>query len=147
MLTRQDLIAPSAPRLAVPQVVVPLARLDRPTLGALAFARSISLDVTALHVAGDAAEGERMRRRWAERRDGIPLVIVESGRDGLIPHVVAYLDERARGDPERPLAIVLAHVVPRPLWSHLLQDQTTLRLKLRLFFRPNTVVVDVPYHV
>ncbi len=88
-----------------------------------------------------------MRRRWAERRDGIPLVIVESGREGLIPHVVAYLDERARGDPERPLAIVLAHVVPRPLWSHLLQDQTTLRLKLRLFFRPNTVVVDVPYHV
>jgi hypothetical protein len=28
-----------------------------------------------------------------------------------------------------------------------LHNQTALRLKLRLFFRPNTVVVDVPYHM
>jgi len=28
-----------------------------------------------------------------------------------------------------------------------LHNQTALRLKLRLFFRPNTVVIDVPYHL
>jgi hypothetical protein len=131
----------------VPQVVVPLARLERPELGALAYARSISLDVTALHVARNAADGERMRRRWAARNDGIALVIIESRRRGLIPHVVAYLDERERSDGERPLTVVLSQLVPRRRWAQLLHDQTALRLKLRLFFRPNTVVVDIPYHI
>ena len=134
-------------RLAVPQVVVPLAALDRSTLGALAFARSISPDVTALHVTHDAAGAERMRRRWAVRNDGIALVIVESPRAGLVPRLLDYLDERERMDPERPLAVVLAQLVPRRIWSHVLNDQTSVRLKLRLFFRPNTVVVDVPYHL
>jgi hypothetical protein len=133
-------------RLAVPQVVVPLATLDRSTLGALAFARSISADVTAVHVTGDAASAERMRRRWAVRNDGIALVIVES-RAGFVRRLLDYLDERERGDPERPVAVVLAQLVPRRIWSHLLHDQTSVRLKLRLLFRPNTVVVDVPYHL
>ena len=126
---------------------MPLARLDRPALGALAFARSISLDVTALHVTGGAAESERVRRGWAARNDGIALVVVESPRGGLAAPLLAYLDERERSDPERPLAVVLAQVVSHRPWGHLLHDPTALWLKLRLFFRPNTVVVDVPYHL
>jgi hypothetical protein len=42
---------------------------------------------------------------------------------------------------------VLAEFVPRHLWEYPLHNQTALRLKLRLFFRPNTVVIDVPYHL
>jgi hypothetical protein len=43
--------------------------------------------------------------------------------------------------------VVLSEFVPRHLWEHLLHNQVALRLKLRLFFRRNTVVVDVPYHL
>jgi hypothetical protein len=34
---------------------------------------------------------------------------------------------------------------PRHWWENLLHNQTGLRLKLRLFSRPNTIVADVPY--
>jgi hypothetical protein len=135
------------PRLAVPHVIVPVARLDRSALAALAYARSISLDVTALHVTDDAAEAAAMRRRWALRNDGIPLVIIESPYRALIPPLLAYIDEREKADPERPITVVLAEFVPHRFWDYLLHNQTALRLKLRLFFRPNTVVVDVPYHL
>ena len=103
--------------------------------------------MTALHVTEDAAAGERMRQRWAARNDGIPLVIIESPYRSLISPLLAYLDARERADPERPITVVLAEFVPRRFWDYLLHNQTALRLKLRLFFRPNTVVVDVPYHV
>lgn len=135
------------PRLAVPHVVVPIARLDRAALAALAFARSISLDVTALHVVRSHADGDRMRRRWEARGDGIALVVIASPYGDLIAQLLAYLDERERTDPERPITVVLAELVPRRVWDHLLHAQTALRLKLRLFFRPNTVVIDVPYHL
>jgi amino acid transporter len=135
------------PRVAVPHVIVPVARLDRAALHALAFARSISLDVTAVHVADDAGSAERMRERWRARDDGIALVVIESPYRALIPPLLAYVDARARQDPERPITVVLAEFVPRHFWEYVLHNQTALRLKVRLFFRPNTVVVDVPYHL
>ncbi len=133
--------------MAVPHVIVPIARLDRAALHALAFARSISADITAVHVADDARAAERMRERWRSRDDGIALVVIESPYRALIPPLLAYVEARARQDPERPITVVLAEFVPRHFWEYVLHNQTALRLKLRLFFRPNTVVVDVPYHL
>jgi hypothetical protein len=42
---------------------------------------------------------------------------------------------------------VLSEFVPSHWWENLLHNQTALRLKLRLFSRPNTIVADVPYHL
>jgi amino acid transporter len=145
-LTLERLDTP-LPRVAVPHVIVPVARLDRAALNALAFARSISTDVTAVHVADDASAAERMRERWRARDDGIAMVVIESPYRALIPPLLAYVDARARQDPERPITMVLAEFVPRHFWEYVLHNQTALRLKLRLFFRPNTVVIDVPYHL
>jgi hypothetical protein len=36
--------------------------------------------------------------------------------------------------------------VPRNWWEWILHSQTALRIKLSLLFRPNTIVIDVPYH-
>ena len=137
---------PRLPRLA-PRVIVPIARMDRPSLEALRYARSISLDVTAVHVTDDRARIEGMQRRLdrvgraGEARD--PRVAVP-GAD----RAAARLHRRGRGvRAGRPTTVVLAEFVPRHLWEFPLHNQTALRLKLRLFFRPNTVVVDVPFHL
>jgi hypothetical protein len=126
-------------RLAVPQVVVPIERLDRATLRALAYARAISSDATALVLAADG-DAERLRRHLRERGDGVAVAIRPPGA------LAAYLDEREREDPERPITVVVSDVVPRRRWSNPLHAEA-LRLKVRLFFRPNTVVVDVPFHL
>ena len=43
--------------------------------------------------------------------------------------------------------MVLPEFVARHWWEHLLHNQTALRLKAALLFRPNTVVTSVPYHL
>jgi amino acid transporter len=136
-------------RRASPRVLVLVARLDRASLEALAYARSIAPHVTAVHVTDDPAEGERMRGRWgALDIDGdTDLVILESPYRALVPPLVAYIDALQKQEPERSLTVVLSEFVPRHPWEYLLHNQAALRLKLRLFFRPNTVVIDVPYHV
>ena len=57
---------------AEPIVIVPVARLDRPALGALAFARKLSDRATAIHVTNDAARCHRASRAVvsAWERDG-----------------------------------------------------------------------------
>ncbi len=130
-----------------PLVVVPVARLDRQALRALAFARSISPEVVAVHVADDPEEAEQLRRRWEQAGLKVPLEIVYSPYRALIGPLLAYIDALDKLDPGRPVTVVLSEYVPKHLWEFLLHNQTALRLKLRLFFRPNTIVIDVPYHL
>ncbi|MEP6808265.1 MAG: APC family permease, partial [Chloroflexota bacterium] len=52
------------PRRVAPRVLVPVSRLDRATMNALAFATSISADVTAIHVTNDTTDLEGMKAEW-----------------------------------------------------------------------------------
>jgi hypothetical protein len=130
-----------------PDVVVPVRGLDRATVEALSYARSISPNVTAVHVTDDPYEAARLRQRWDRWENEVPLVIVDSPYRSLVPPLVAYIAEQDGLEPGRPITVVLPEFVPRHFWEHLLHGQTALRLKLRLFARPHTVVVDVPYHL
>lgn len=142
-----DLTSPSLPRRVAPRVLVPVSRLDRATLNALAFANSISADVTAVHVADDPIDIERMKRDWETWGGPVNLVILESPYRALLGPLMAYIDATDRADPAQPTTVVLPEFVPRHFWEYPLHNQTALRLKLRLFFRRNTVVVDVPFHL
>jgi amino acid transporter len=142
-----DWESPKLPRRLAPRVVVPVSRMDRATLNALAFAGSIATDVTAIHVAADADDVARMKADWERWGGPVNLVILESPYRALIAPMLAYLDATDRADPAQPTTVVLPEFVPSHIWEYPLHNQTALRLKLRLFFRRNTVVVDVPYHL
>jgi amino acid transporter len=132
---------------AEPLVVVPIARLDRTARQAIAFANSISKDATAVHITNDPDSAGEMRARWTDWAGETELVVVESPYRALVGPLLRYLDALQSQDPDRPVVVVLSEVVPRHWWENFLHNQTALRLKLRLFRRPNTIVADVPYHV
>jgi amino acid transporter len=140
-------IPAGAREAAKPIVIVPIARLDEPARQALAFANSISDQATAVHVTNDADTADELRERWSEWAGAAELVVIESPYRALIGPLLAYLDVLQRQDPSRPVLVVLSEFVPEHWWENLLHNQTALRLKLRLFSRPNTIVADVPYHV
>jgi hypothetical protein len=98
-------------------------------------------------VATDGEAVDAMRERWEAWGGPVKLVILESPYRALMAPLIAYLDATETMDPSRPTTVVLAEMVPRHLWQYPLHNQTALRLKLRLFWRPNTVVIDVPYHL
>jgi len=134
------------PEPVAPIVVVPIARIDRAARQALGFARSISPHIKVVHVATtpeSAAEFERRFKRWVP---GIALDVIESPYRSLVPPLLHYIDALDRQD-ERPITVVVSEFVARNPWEWLLHSQTAFRLKVSLLFRPNTVVIDVPYHV
>jgi amino acid transporter len=138
-------IPPGTEVAADPIVIVPIARLDRPALQAIAFANSIDANALAVHVTNDPADAAEIRRRWPEWASKTELVIVESPYRALIGPLLAYMDALQRQAPERPIVVVLSELVPRHWWENLLHNQTALRLRLRLHARPNTIVAHVPY--
>ena len=145
------LLAPTVPvrfRPTVPRIVVPISRIDRPALRALSIARGLGGDVYAVHISFDADGARNFKRRW-EQVIGPAIVLdtIISPYRALMPPLLRYIDAIDRGDPGRPIIVVLAESVPRHWWEALLHNQTALLLKLRLFVRRNTSVLDVPYHL
>jgi amino acid transporter len=143
-LVLPDLDAPLPP-LEPPAVIVPVARLDRATVQAIAFARSISPHVRAVHVATSSESAEAFRRRWEKWSGKVPIDVIESPYRSLVRPLLRYIERVNERDP-RPLTVVLAEFVPRHWWEFILHSQTAFRLKAALLFRPNTIVIDVPYH-
>jgi hypothetical protein len=137
--------AEQIPKFAAPVVIVPIARLDRAALQALAFARSVSPSVKAVHVSTSRTSADEFRRRFGRIAPDVPLDVLESPFRSLVAPLLKYIDAIDRSD-DRPITVVVSEFVPRHWWEWLLHSQTAFRLKAALLFRPNTIVIDVPYH-
>ena len=133
------------PQLKPPVVIVPVARLDRATLQAVAFARSISPTVKAVHIATTPESARQFEERWSRWTRDVKVDVIESPYRSLLQPLLRYIERIDQRD-DQPITIVLAEFVPRNWWEWILHSQTALRLKLALLFRPNTIVIDVPYH-
>jgi hypothetical protein len=127
-------------------VVVPIARLNRPTIQALRYAESLSPDVTAVHVATEPSEAAEMEEAWGIWGHGVPLVIVESPYRSLTRPLLQYLAELKRHEDAEVVTVVLPEYVPDSWWQHLLHGQSAQFLKLSLLFKPGFVVTSVPVH-
>jgi hypothetical protein len=130
---------------------VPISSLNQIALQTLAYARSIARDaddsITAVHISDDPAEAEALRAEWEKRHSGVPLTIVESPYRSLVGPLLAYVDALHARHPEKTLTVILPEMVPAHWWEQILHNQTALRLKAALLFRPGIVVASVPYHL
>lgn len=144
-LVLETLDGEEEPPMMSPVVVVPVARVDRAAERALAFARSISPAVRAVHVATTSESANEFEWRFKRWRPQIPVDVIESPYRSLVPPLLRYIDALGRQD-DRPITVVVSELVAHTPWEWLLHSQTALRLKASLLFRPNTIVVDVPYH-
>ena len=135
------------------KVVVPVGGINRAVLPALRYARSLSDDVTAVHVEVDPEETAQLRERWQTWGLGIPLRVLPSPYRSVLGPFLDYLAELEwRVGFDQYLTIVLPEFVPSRWWHFLLHNQTALLFKAALFLRRSragriTVVTDVPYYL
>ncbi len=138
----------STPRISRHRVVVLIAGVHRGSLAALSYANQLSYDVTALHVAADPKEAEKVREKWERFGDGVRLVILESPYRLVIEPFMAYIENLlAIRQPNELLTIVVPQFVPTRWWENLLHNQTALLLRFYLMFKPGIVILEVPYQV
>jgi hypothetical protein len=127
-------------------VLVPVAELNYPALLSLAYARAIAEDVRAVHIATTEEEKARFRKEWEARGAPVPLVVLDSPYRQIVEPLLAYIEACDNERPGDLLTVVLPEYVPSHWWEHALHNQTALRLKATLLYRPRTVVINVPYH-
>jgi hypothetical protein len=102
-----------------------------------------------VYVSEDDGDHEQVEREWEAFRFDVPLEIVHSPYRDLTGAVEAYLDELDSRWADDTITVVIPEFVAGKLLSptQLLHNQSAGALKLALLFRPDTVVISVPYHV
>lgn len=130
------------------RVVVLIAGVHRGSLMAMAYARALSPDVTAVHVSIDPAESQKVREKWDLYGEGVRLVVLDSPYRLMIEPVMDYINELlAIRQPNELLTVVVPQFVPGHWWENLLHNQTALLLRFALLFKPGLVILEVPYQV
>jgi amino acid transporter len=123
-----------------------MARIHKPTLRALAYARATRPAVLeAVTVAVEGQETADLVQRWEALRLRVPLVVLESPYREINTPVVGYVRSLQRANPERLLTVYVPEFVVDHWWERLLHNQSAARLKRRLTALPNVVVITVPW--
>jgi amino acid transporter len=141
---------PILPQEVQHRFIVPLAGLDRAALASLAYARSISGHVVAMHVVVDEEQVEQVRASWQQWQHQLPaeeethLVIIESPYRSLLRPILAYIDAVQQRHPGDTLTVIVPEFVVSHWWEYVLHNQVALRLKAALLFRPGVVVLNIP---
>lgn len=138
-------------------VVLPVKSWDNLTEKALRFARSLSHDVTAVHVYSDPEECQAIQRVWKDRVEeplkhaGVSptrLVCIASPYRRLLTPLLAYIDQM-RQSRQGMVAVILPDLVEARWWEYLLHTQRANLLRSMLLLRGNqrVVVISVPWYL
>lgn len=130
------------------RVIMPISGVHQGTLVGLRYARLLSDDVTVVHVSIDAAETEKVQKKWITWGEGTRLVILDSPYRLFIEPLLKYLegiiDSR---QPNETITIVVPQFIPSKPWHKALHMQTADVLRSELLTTAGVVVTDVPYHL
>ena len=127
------------------RVVIPVSGVQRDVIQAVRFARSITDDITAVHVTDDVVAGEQLREQVERQLPGLGFVLVESPYRDLVAPLIRYLEVAAERDPDTVTVVLLAERMSRHWWERFLFNQNVHRIRAALAGREDMLVADVPY--
>jgi hypothetical protein len=128
--------------------IVLVAKLHRPTLRAIAYARAIRPDVLeAVTVNVDDAETRKLVREWDKRKIPVSLKVVESPYREITKPVLDYVKRVRTKNPRDIVTVFVPEYVVGHWWEQILHNQSALRIKTRLLFQPGVMVVSVPWQL
>ncbi|MFI9554366.1 APC family permease [Nonomuraea endophytica] len=128
--------------------IVLVSKVHKPTMRALAYARATrpsTLEAITVGVEGD--EARRLQEDWERRGIPVPLKMLDSPYREITQPVLDYVKTLRRRSPRDVITVFIPEYVVGHWWEHLLHNQSALRLKARLLFKPGVMVTSVPWQL
>ena len=130
------------------RVLLLIGGVHRGVLHALKYASSISDDITAVYVAIDPVETEKVKKKWHYWGNGVRLQVIESPYRRLIEPLIGYIDHMAdMTTPNQMLTVVVPQFIPEHTIYNTLHMNTAELLRKSLIQKQGIVIMEVPYHL
>jgi hypothetical protein len=129
-------------------VIVPIASLNKATIGALQYAQSISEHVIAFNISTDMEVLEKLKHRWSELNTDIVLIAKYSPFRAVVTPLLRYIGEIAnKAGEEEKITVIVPEFVTHERWSEVLHNHTSFFIRETLLRNHNIIVSTYPYHL
>ncbi|MDZ7957521.1 MAG: APC family permease [Aulosira sp. DedQUE10] len=136
------------PEVVTHPAVVVVGHLNRGTVEALDYARTIADEIVAVHVdINGSTDREKLQEKWRQLESDILLEIIDSPYRSVIGPLVDFVSQFEERHPDVFTTIIIPAFVTRNWWDSLLHNQTTLFLKTALRAKKSRVVTTVRYYL
>ncbi|GAA0912406.1 APC family permease [Nonomuraea longicatena] len=128
--------------------IVLVSKVHKPTMRALAYARATRPStLEAITVGVEGEEARRLQEEWERRGIPVPLKMLDSPYREITQPILDYVKTLRRRSPRDVVTVFIPEYVVGHWWEHLLHNQSALRLKARLLFKPGVMVTSVPWQL
>lgn len=135
------------PTVVTHPAVVIVGQLNRGTVEALDYARTIADEIVAVHVDLSSGDREKLQEKWRNLESDIPLEIIDSPYRSVIEPLVDFVAQFEDRHQDVFTTVIIPAFVTRNWWDSLLHNQTTLFLKTALRAKQSRVVTTVRYYL
>jgi amino acid transporter len=126
-------------------VLVPIDDVNYASLRAMSFARSLTKEVTAVHISTNAEHTEKIKQRLTLYAPDVKLVIIDSPYRAFVRPLISYIDAVHARKPDAFITIILPEFITARWWEGFLHNRTAGRLRTAFEKHPNVAVVLIPY--
>jgi amino acid transporter len=135
------------PTVVTHPAVVIVGQLNRGTVEALDYARTIADEIVAVHVDLNSTDREKLQEKWRNLESDIPLEIIDSPYRSVIEPIVDFVAQFEDRHQDVFTTVIIPAFVTRNWWDSLLHNQTTLFLKTALRAKQSRVITTVRYYL
>jgi amino acid transporter len=129
-------------------VIVPIASLNKATIGALQYAQSISENVIALNISPDKEAMDRLKARWSELDTDILLVSKYSPFRAVVTPLLKNIELIANSaSPDEKITVIVPQFITHERFGEVLHNHTSFFIRETLLKNDNIIVSTFPYHL
>lgn len=127
------------------RVIVPIASVNKTSIRALRYAKTISDDVVAFCVAIDEESADMVRERYNLLNTEIPLIIKYSPFRKVVEPLLKFIESNEYDyDKGDMITVILPQFSVRSWWHNVLHNQTRLFLERELLKHKHIVISVMP---
>ena len=127
------------------RVIVPVESVNRASIRALRYAKTISDNVTAFNVVIDNETGEKNRQKYDMLHTDIPLVIKYSPYREIVGPLVEFIQSAEYDLSECDIvSVILPQFIVEKFWHRILHNNTRVHIERQLLKHRQIVICTMP---
>lgn len=127
------------------RVIVPIASVNKASIRALRYAKTISDSIAAFNIVMDDEEKEKIEKKWALLNTDIPLIIRSSPYRKVVSPLLEFIQSEEydlkKGDI---ITVVIPQFSVKDWWHKLLHNHTSIFISTELLKHKHIVIATIP---
>ncbi|WP_246142912.1 APC family permease [Pasteuria penetrans] len=135
-------------------IIIPVSGINRVVRNTIAYVRSLSGQLVAVHISFDEEKGRELEKEWQNQYSDIRLVVIHSRYRSMINPLLRFVDHVSQSGGrnegrkrKRRITVLVAEFIPVKWWHRILHNQSALLLRFFLLRYKDVVITTVPFRL